>query len=390
MKKFLENPAPPNVVWFMLFYDLVIAAAFGQTTDFYTDESTWGVMGFVAVCNLFLYLLWIMTSLELLANSGRNSLQKLFGLVQILALSLMAIALGWDSGLTNFWGLLGVAIAVLSLVGLILSSRSISYSKRLVPWLLFTSAVFLTGALLSAVGVFTEESQIIAFFIAGVVVMLLSSVSVIWRRIADDSTVKPHALNERFGMLLLIVLGETFIVLVNTLGAIGGIPQPLYFLLAIVVVFSIWLMYFPQIAQFARPGTVRLSAARFSAHFVLVVCSANAVAAYASQAILTPSSEEIGWGSDDWTSLPLVVLLLAIVWLGYLESSRWSVVQTIHSVVAGLILILAMLGTLDNYDFGGFTLALSAVIFLLDAIVTDVVSRSRNSLDINSLSAQSL
>lgn len=366
----------------MLFYDLVIAAAFGQTTDFYSDKSTWGVMGFVVVCNLFLYLLWFMTSLELMVNSRRNGLQKLFGLSQILAVSLMAIALGWDSGLTNFWGLLGVAIAVLSLVGLIMSGQSLGQSKRLVVWLLCTSAVFLVGALLSAVGFLSEESQIIAFFIAGVVVMLFGSVTNIWRRVVEDSAVMPHALNERFGMLLLIVLGESFIVLVNTLGAIGGIPQPLYFVLTICVVFSIWLMYFPQISQFARPESLRSSAGRFSAHFVLVVCSANAVAAFASQAILAPSSGEFGWGSDSWTSLPLVVLLLAIVWLGSLESSRWSVVQTIHLVSAGVILILAVLGTIDNYDFGALTLAVSAVIFLLDAIVTDSISRSRTQLSV--------
>lgn len=383
MKKILETTSPPTVVWFMLFYDLVIAAAFGQTTDFYTDESTWGVMGFVAVCNLFLYLLWFLTSLELMVNSGRKTLQKLFGLVQIVAVSLMAIALGWDSGLTNFWGLLGVAIAVLSLVGLIMSGRSVAYNKRLVGWLLCTSAVFLVGALLSSTSVLTAESQIIGFFIAGVAVMLLGSVTDILRRVVEDSDVKPHALNERFGMLLLIVLGQSFIVLVNTLGAIGGIPQPSYFVLTIVVVFSIWLMYFPQIAQFARPEAVRLSAARFSANFVLVVCSANAVAAYASQAILMPSSDEIGWGSDDWTSLPLVVLLLAIVWLGFLETSTWTVVQTIHSGSAAVILILAVLGTSDNYDFGALALAFSAVIFLLDAIVTDAISRSRNSLRVN-------
>jgi low temperature requirement protein LtrA len=249
--------------------------------------------------------------------------------------------------------------------------------------LLCTSGVFLLGALLSAAGFLTSESQIIAFFIAGVVVMLCGSVINIWRRVVEDSSVMPHALNERFGMLLLIVLGVSFIVLVDTLGATGGIPQPLYFVLTICVVFSIWLMYFPQISQFARPETIRSSAARFSAHFVLVVCSANAVAAFASQATLTPSSGEFGWGSDHWTSLPLVVLLLAIVWLGFLESSRWSAIQTIHSVSAGMILILAVLGTLDNYDFGALTLAFSAVIFLLDAIVTDTISRSRISLSVN-------
>ncbi|WP_298120073.1 low temperature requirement protein A [uncultured Aurantimicrobium sp.] len=361
----------------MLFYDLVVAAAFGLTTEFYSDEPTWGVMGFILVCNLFLYLLWILTSLELLSNSGRNAMQKLFGLLQIISLSLMSISLSWDSALTGIWGLLGVGIAVLSLVGLILSDRNVAYSQRIIPWLVVAAIIFFTGSALSALGVFTDESAATGFFIAGVAVMLAGSAQVISQRISEDSTLKIHEFQERFGMLLLIVLGEAFIFLVNTLGAIGSIPQPLFFVLVIVVVFSIWLMYFPKLAQFARPESVRHSAARFAAHFVLVVCSANAVAAFASQTILTPIPGVTGWSSDNWTALPLVALLLALIWLHYLDELRWTKIQTVHLIAAAIILILSIAGADDNYDFGSGTLTLSALVFLGDALVSHLFERKK-------------
>lgn len=366
-----------TAVWFMLFFDLVVAAAFGQTTDYYSETPTWAVMCLVLICNLYLYLLWLLTSIELISNPGRNTLQKAFGLLEVLSLSLMSIALGWDSNLTNFWGLLAVGVAVLALVGLILSGRRGSSARGLVPWLLVASGIFLTGAVASALGAVGEGFSVFMFLVAGVTVMLVSSVSVISRRISADSSLRPHELQERFGMLLLIVLGETFIVLVKTLGATDGIPQPLFFVLAISVVFAIWLLYFPRLAQFERPETAGWSGARFAAHFVLVVCSANAVAAFAAQTLLYPSPGETGWGSDDWSSLPLVVLLLAIVWLGYLDASRWTVIQTIHAVSALVILLFAGVGLSDNLDFGGAALAISAVVFLGDALVSDVVSRRR-------------
>lgn len=378
MNNSIKKPTKPssNTLWFLLFYDVVLAAAFGQTTHFYSEHPTWAVMGFVLLCNLFLYLMWMLTSLDLITNSKNNVAQKLFGLIQIVSLSLAAISLGWDSELSYFWGFLSLAVSVLSLIGLIAASNQPAYARSIIPGLTFSSFVFFASAVLAFAQPKTVELWTVPLLILGLAIMAISTLLSGSKRFAYEHNISAHDLQERSGMLLLIILGEAFIVLVDSLAAAGGIPQPSFFVLSIVVVFSIWLLYFPDLAQFSRPQSLSSTVSRFGAHFLLVMCSANAAAAYASQTLIPQEFTFEDWGSDGWTALPLVFIVLSIMWLEYLGNPRWTTIQTIHTISAGLILVMVFTSEVNNSAWGGLSLAVSAVILLTDAIITYVV-RSR-------------
>jgi low temperature requirement protein LtrA len=358
-----------NTLWFLLFYDVVLAAAFGQTTHFYSEHPTWSVMGFVLMCNLFLYVMWMLTSLDLITNSKNNVTQKLFGLIQIISLSLAAITLGWDSDSSYFWGFLSLAISVLSLIGLITASDQRAYARSIIPGLALTTIVFTSGVLLTFQDTFSPERWAVPLFALGLLSMTVSTLISGSKRFAYENKISTHDLQERSGMLLLIILGEAFIVLVDSLAAAGTIPQPAFFVLSIVVVFAIWLLYFPQLAQFSRPETLRSTVSRFGAHFLLVMCSANAAAAYVSQTLIPQDFTLENWGSDNWTALPLVFIVLAIMWLEYLDNPRWRMVQSIHAISAVVIAFLVLTSEANNSEWGGMSLALSALVLLADAIV---------------------
>lgn len=378
MNQPLSASRPANSLWFLLFYDVVLAAAFGQTTHFYSEHPTWAVMGFVLLCNLFLYLMWMLTSLDLITNTKNNLGQKLFGLIQIVSLSLAAIALGWDSSLSYVWGFLSLAVSVASLIGLIAASEQHAYARSIIPGLAVTTVLFGAGAVLSIQGTFAPESWAIPLIALGLAVMTISTLTSGSKRFAYENNISAHDLQERFGMLLLIILGEAFIVLVDSLAVAGSIPQPAFFVLSIVVVFAIWLLYFPHLAQFSRPQTLSKTVSHFGAHFLLVMCSANAAAAYASQTLIPQDFTFEDWGSDDWTAIPLVFIVLAIMWLQYLDSPRWSTVQTVHAVSAAAIVALVIASEANNSVWGGMSLAVSALVLLADAIVVYLIqSRQR-------------
>lgn len=375
-----QEPRVAGTLWFMLFYDLVIVAAFGQTAHVYSEHATWDVLGFIFLCTIFLYVLWAVSSLEFMTDSRGNIGQRILGLIQIFAVSLVAIALGWESELTVLWGFLGMAVAVFSVGAMSFIRHTSSPVTRFMPYALTTSGVFIFGAVTPAFGILTRTEDSFLIFSVGVAIVTVGALNVLPRALTQEKAVDVEHLQERFGMLLLIILGEAFVVLIEWLGSGHGIPQPLYFFLTIIVVFAIWLLYFPRLASFARPASASKSTALFVAHFSLIFCSSNAVAAYAAQSVLVLSPLQSGWGSDDWTSLPVAGVIASILWLTFLRDQKWSRSATAYSISLVIVMTLAMMGMDDNTQFGGLALALSALVLLAAGVIVNIIERAKSIL----------
>jgi low temperature requirement protein LtrA len=82
---------PSNSPWFVLFFDLVVVAAFSQTAKMYQADPTWITSAVVAGCILLIYSIWAVTTIESLVVDVETWRHRIIGFVQMSAIILGAL-----------------------------------------------------------------------------------------------------------------------------------------------------------------------------------------------------------------------------------------------------------------------------------------------------------
>ncbi|MCF8541151.1 MAG: low temperature requirement protein A, partial [Aurantimicrobium sp.] len=90
----ISGLTPANIPWFVLFFDLVVVAAFSQTAKMYQANPTWVTSAFVAGCILLIYSIWAVTTIESLVSASETWTHRLIGFAQMAAIVVSAISLG--------------------------------------------------------------------------------------------------------------------------------------------------------------------------------------------------------------------------------------------------------------------------------------------------------
>jgi len=372
--------SPSNIPWFVLFFDLVVVAGFSQTAKMYQANPTWVTSAFVAGCIMLIYSVWAVTTIESLVSPVETWPHRIIGFVQMSAIILAALSLGHGKGLQNAWGFAALSVALgcsAVLTGLHRDAwgpRN-SHLRRRVVLLTLASLIFFAGAWVSPSLTWggVEFSNLV--FFAGAGVTIAGALTLIPQLVDSSSRVRAHVIQERFGLILLIVLGDSFLLLLTSVGTDGAIPQPAFFVASVVLVFAIWALYFPALAETEISTQLGRSYARLGAHFLLVLSSTVAIVA-CTWMTKTPTAELLRISDEGtWTSLPLASIAGAILWMTLLRDRRLSAPAVVHLVGVVIISTLAILG-IPADSMQSYGLLLSAVgVLCIQALLAVLLTR---------------
>lgn len=362
----------PLIPWFILFYDLVIVASFSQVSHVYGAEPTWANFLYVAGCVLFLFALWGVTTLELLLSDSWP--RRVLALIQVTSLVVAALAMGHGKSLEGPWGFaaLSVAVGTTAIMTGMRARASHDGHREVIQSLVLSasSVIFLVTAFEPRdtwkAGALISEGS----FFAGTLVFVAVSAVHAPRLILDRKRIDPHAVEERLGLILLVVLGESFLMLLGVVGEDSSVAHPWFLVATVLVVFSVWLLYFPSLAHAPLPTTRRGVRARVIAHYFLILSSVDAIVACASIAKDSANYDEVLGIQESWTALPFVAMLGSLIWILLLRDRRWTWEATLHALTAGVVAVATVAGMLVTYAEANIILLAAIGVLLADAILT--------------------
>jgi len=366
-----------RVSWFELFYDLVIVAAVGYAAHTFAHDPTWALGLWIAAWTLIMFVLWSLTTLNNNLYPGDHPWRRVLGLVQMLALVVASLGTVADEGLSNSVGFGALAVAFASVSAMyFLSIRGAADDRtdmRSLAWSSGVAAVvLLIGVTLPDDAEWTLTGAPTWIIAIGVAIAAVPLFGPIVGRVADR--LDAEHLGERLGQLVIIVLGESFMSLVTGLGGLSTIPNPLFFVLTFLVVFAIWTLYFSSVLPAGmprRPGRLR---AWLLTHWIFMFGAVGAAAGF-SAVTLVPFGTASPGAADEWTTLPLAFVMLALALLTWLGTGAVNRLVRLHLATAGVLVALSLLGLFVSTGGSNWEIALGSVAVMIDALISTRLER---------------
>lgn len=370
-----------KVSWFELFYDLVVVAAVALIGKVYIKSPDGQTTALVVTSLLVLFAIWILTTISHGLFPNDDPVRRVAVLVQMATLSVAALSLGKE-GLANWIGYSAVSCTMLTVAWIFgRHSRSAGVTRYMVRLIIRLSLAAAAAFALSAVAsIWLQPDQVaivapIILLVASAVV-LVPVITVLARLIAKGQAFDQHYLQERFGLFVIIVLGESLIGLLAALAGKGSIPNPMFFALTFIVAFSIWSVYFNGVLPFGIPSSANRLRAWLGCHALLVLSIVVVAVEFAD---LTLNDAELAptTSSQTWSVLPMTQVILAIVLLTFTLRTPWAV-RGANLATLGILLVLMLIeGLMDSQD-GNWFIALGAVVLAADALACSLIAlRSR-------------
>jgi low temperature requirement protein LtrA len=205
-----EQPRERTVGPLELFYDLAVVVLVAQAAHRLAGHLTWGGIGEYAAVFTLVWIAWVNGSLHHELHGHEDARARSTFLLQILVLVAMGSSIPEAGGARGaaFAVAGGVLFAILAVLWL-LAARGDEPQFRRPSWLFVagtvTTAVLLAGtALLPAAGRVPAWGVLDAAYLAGFTALMR------WAAPAElTALMVSDALIERFGLLIIIVLGET-------------------------------------------------------------------------------------------------------------------------------------------------------------------------------------
>lgn len=366
-----------RVGWFELFYDLVIVAAVGHGSHVFVEDPTWGMGTWLAVTFLIMFLLWLLTVLNNNLFPGDHPWRRLLVLLQMLALVVASLSIGRGEGLPDTAGFVALAVAFGSISAMyLLAMRSHPQSRhdaRLIAWSTGAGALILLAGPPwpepPAEGAFNPVPWLLAI---GLAVASLPLLTVFLTRLCRSGAIDDEHLGERIGQLVIIVLGESFVSLVTTLGGRPDIPNPVFFVLTFAVVFAIWTIYFSSVVPAGVPGDVGRLRVWLAMHWLLMFGAVGAASGFAALAVVSFSDLDQG-SAAAWTPVPLLEVMIALTVLTWLSRHRRLVVVHLASCLVLAALVVVRLTV--SQDGTSWEVAVGALVVVADAVISVRVER---------------
>lgn len=359
-----EQPSRPEpaahgkrVSWVELFFDLVFVFAMTQVSLVVHDDHTWAGIGWAVVSFLLVYWVWagaavLGNGLDLDAARNRIGFFAVAGCGMGMALTLTTGHTGRGVGFAACYWLARVVLMVL---------RQRQRPRSLPnPW---TVGAFVVGPMLMVGALVGQPYQ---FWIWGGAALVDIAMPTLFRRRLASMSVDAEHLSERFGLFVLIALGES-IVAVGTPIAADKYASPLQYAatgVAFLLTVGLWWVYFHLAAQAMRfalatadvPFTVVrhvLSYAHFGFIFAIV--------------LMAVGMAEVVAHPGDPLSVVLSGLLVGgctifLATFGYTRWMMFTLVSRTRLTAAAVVLLVLPLSWLIP---GWLTLAVMAAVLLV-------------------------
>jgi len=241
-----EQPRERVVGPLELFYDLAVVVLVAQAARHLAGHLTWGGLGEFAAVFTLVWIAWVNGSLHHELHGRDDARGRSTFLLQILVLVAMGAFIPEAGGARGaaFAVAASVLFAILTVLWLLASRGDRPEYRR--PSRLFVTGTAACAVLLAGTALLPASARMLAWglldvaYLAGFTAVML---------LANSAQAAPltitDAFNERFGLLTIIVLGETLTGVVNGLARepVSGLTLSVG-LVAVVVGFGAWWTYF--------------------------------------------------------------------------------------------------------------------------------------------------
>ncbi|MEW5872840.1 MAG: low temperature requirement protein A [Chloroflexota bacterium] len=235
-----------KVTWLELFYDLVYVAVLIQLGNVLSEQIS--LEGFGRFVILFLPLWWAWTGMTFYMNRFVvNDLpHRLLIYLQITAIAVLGISLeGAFTGLTQQFSL---AYAAIRLVQVLLYVRTWKHEPATRPLTQRYVTGYLVGIALWVVAGFLPMPYAAGLWLLALAIEIGNAFLPGTRALVSLLPPDAEHMRERYGIFIIIVLGESFIkTITNASGTAISLEILVFSLLAIFVVFGLWWLYFDDV-----------------------------------------------------------------------------------------------------------------------------------------------
>ena len=358
-----------EVSWFELFYDLILIAAIAVTNDSFLEHPS-GSTALVAIVGFVgLYWIWLLTVLSRNIAPRLTVVWRLAILVQMVALTLVALSFKSEESIHWSTGLIAYAVALLVVALLIWHGGRVSHARRLTilaALLAASAAICLIGGILGA-----EQGE--GWFVAALVVSITAGVITATRPDSQIALQRDHV-RERLGLFILIIVGEGIAQLVHALFGLEKIPNLGVFGFTFAVVFVICWLYF-DLTMPRDFGNHKVHwPLLFLSHLVLAIGLIGALDSLALFAVRQEAA--LGDVSLSIFTSSLGIALVALACLGAVSRSHWGSRSTVDAV-CGLVLIVGAVAVIPGVRPPIWTVMISAGVVLGVVVIANVAGTSR-------------
>jgi low temperature requirement protein LtrA len=246
-----EQPRERTVGPLELFYDLAAVVLVAQAAHHLAGHLTWGGMGEYAVVFTLVWIAWVNGSLHHELHGHEDARARSTFLLQILVLVAMGSSIPEAGGARGaaFAVAAGVLFAVLAVLWL-LAARGDEPQFRRPSWL-FVAGTVTTAVLLAGTALLPAASRVPAWGVIDAAYLAAFTALMRWAvPVQLTAMMVSDALVERFGLLIIIVLGETLTGVVTGLARepVSGLTLAVG-LVAVVIGFGAWWTYFDFVGR---------------------------------------------------------------------------------------------------------------------------------------------
>lgn len=257
----LHVPRPGHsrrVGWLELFYDLIYVAALIQLGNALSSHVGWG--GFLAFSAIFVPIWLGWTAFTFYSNRFVVDDFAHRSLVFVQMGGVAGVAVSVPSVLEHEPVAFGASIAIVRWAMVLMYARTWWQTPEAREMTGRYTLGFAGGAALWTLSVFLPTPWVYAVWTLAVVVDLYTPLGSTTRTISEKYPPDVLHMTERYGLLTLIVLGESFVKVLSTLAEQGGTADSaLMAVVGVGITFSVWWIYFDDIAG-SRIRPLRLAA----------------------------------------------------------------------------------------------------------------------------------
>lgn len=329
-------------------------------------------MAWYAIAIVYVYGTWVAWVLLNNRFPLQGTASQLFSLAWITGLLIAATGTLWSNATSSDTLAGGMAVSIAALGGQYVWAARTDASARRATWL--AAGFSLLAALLLALGALTPIKSDVVIAVAPAVA-LVPLFAVYPRLLPAGVVIRSDHLRERFGQLVLIVMGDALLETVLNVerGSALSLPGLLF---AVLVLLLVWRAYFLHVLPIGPPTSLRGMQAWVLAHLLIVLGVGFSAAGVAASASPLPD-EALAELEQLSHHVPLGVIL-GIAYVGF----AWAVAlhggttrRAAVTLLAGALVV--MTGSLFLEVMDSVAVGAAVFILLVLAAVDAALSRAR-------------
>ncbi|HEU5266720.1 MAG TPA: low temperature requirement protein A [Jatrophihabitans sp.] len=337
-----EHAAEKRVTWAELFFDLVFVVAVTRVSELLGSDHGWGGLLRALVVFVPVYWLWVGTAIQTNLQDMTRPLMQLRVLAIALAAVFMAIAV------PEAYHDLGMVFAIAYWLGRIVIGSQLLYfaaRARTLPVNPYTVSMFGTGPMLVLGATLHGDARLAVWGAAALID--LATPSLLRARLRGMHYDAGH-LSERFGLFVLIALGESVVSVVTSTGPGDlDVAHGSAVAVAFVVSCGLWWVYFYFAADAMRyalaTAKVQLDITRLVLSYghLSFIAAIILVSVGLHESIAHPG-EALSWG---YAGLLVGGVALYLASFGFTRWAMFRLVSWTRLIAAAAVLVLLSVAT---------------------------------------------